>query len=105
MSSLQIVVSDWKPRRRGALHGFVTVSMPSGLILREVCVFATNGKIWASPPSRPMVGKDGKVLVGDDGKTKYSPLIEFISKAVRDRWSSSVVDALREAHPEALANE
>ena len=97
-----ITISDWKPRRKGALRGFVTVSMPSGMIVHAVCVFATNGKFWALPPSKPMVGRDGKVLVDDDGKTKYVPLIEFISKSVRDRWSEAVIAALLAAHPGAL---
>ena len=97
-----ITISDWKPMTRGTLRGFVTISIPSGMIVHEICVFATNGKFWASPPSRPMVGRDGKVLVGDDGKTKYSPLIEFVSKSVRDRWSEAVIAALLAAHPEAL---
>ena len=97
-----ITISDWKPLTRGTLRGFATVSMPSGMIVREVAVYVTNGKAWAKPPSRPMVGRDGKVLVGDDGKTKYSPLIEFISKSVRDRWSEAVIAALLAAHPGAL---
>ena len=101
MSSREIVVSDWKPLRRGALRGFVTATFPSGMLMHEICVFATNGKFWASPPSKPML-KDGKVLVDDNGKSKYAPLIEFISKAVRDRWSSSIVDALLAEYPEAL---
>ena len=103
MAQNQISISNWKPMNRGALRGFVTATFPSGMLMHEVCVFATSGRSWASPPSRPMV-KDGKTVVDDNGKTKYTPLIEFVSKAVRDRWSSSIVDALREAHPEALSD-
>ncbi|WP_114910734.1 hypothetical protein [Acidibrevibacterium fodinaquatile] len=105
MSSREIVVSDWKPLRRGTLRGFVTVSMPSGMIVREVSIGQSHGRAWAMPPSKPMIDRNGCVMLDDAGRRRYSPVIEFISKSVRDRWSSSVVDALREAHPEALANE
>ena len=98
-----VTISDWKPLRRGSLRGFATVSMPSGMTVHEVSIMQSNGRAWASPPSKPMI-KDGKTIVDDDGKTKYVPLIEFVSKSVRDRWSSSIVDALLAAHPEALGD-
>ena len=98
-----ITISDWKPLRKGSLRGFVTISMPSGMIVHEVSIMQSNGRAWASPPSKPMI-KDGKTLVDDNGKTKYVPLIEFISKSVRDRWSSAVIAALLAKHPEALAD-
>lgn len=41
--------------------------------------------------------KDGK------GKLRYSPIIEFASREIRDRWSSAVIEAMRATHPEALA--
>jgi hypothetical protein len=44
-----------------------------------------------------MVGKDDVALRGDDGR--YSPLIAFESRQVRDRFSLAVIDALRRAHP------
>ncbi len=56
----------------------------------------------ASPPSKPMVGRDGVALTDANGKVKYSPLVEFTSKEIRERFSSAVVEALRAAHPEAL---
>ena len=99
-----ITISDWKPRRKGALRGFVTATFPSGMTVHEVSIMQSNGRAWASPPSKPMI-KDGKTIVDDSGKTKYVPLIEFVSKSVRDRWSSSIVDALLAAFPEALADE
>ncbi len=104
MSALPILVSDWKPLRKGALRGFCIATLPSGMILHEISVFATNGKAWCSPPSKPMVGRDGKVIVGDNGKTKYVPLIEFVDRPTRDRFSDAIIAALLAAHPEALAD-
>jgi len=95
-------VTDWKPLNRGALLGFCTVTMPDGMVLREVAIMQTNTSIWASPPARPMVDKDGYVMTDDAGKRRYTAVVEFVSKEVRDRWSMAVIDALRATHPEAF---
>ena len=100
-----ITISDWRPLRKGALRGFASVSMPSGMQLREVSIMQSNGRAWASPPSKPMLDRDGHVMVDDAGKRRYSAIIEFASKETRDRWSAAVIVALREAHPEALGDE
>ncbi len=105
MSAIQIFVSDWRPLRKGALRGFVTATLPSGMILHEISVLETNGKAWCSPPSKPMVDRDGRVMLDDNGKRRYSPIIEFSSKEIRDRFSASVIAALLAAHPGALDDE
>jgi hypothetical protein len=102
MSSREIVVSDWKPLRRGTLRGFVTATLPSGLIMHEISVFVSNGRAWAMPPSKPMIDRNGCVMLDDAGKKRYSPLFEFASPEIRHRWSEAVVAALLAAHPEAL---
>ena len=100
-----ITISDWRPLRKGALRGFASVSMPSGMQLREVSIMQSNGRAWASPPSKPMIDRNGCVMLDDAGKRRYSAIIEFASKETRDRWSAAVIVALREAHPEALGDE
>ena len=100
-----ITISDWKPLTSGSLRGFVTISMPSGMIVREVAVYVTNGKAWAKPPSKPMIDRNGCVMLDAGGKRRYSPLFEFASTEIRTRWSSAVIAALLAAHPEALRDE
>ena len=100
-----ITISDWKPRRSGALRGFVTVTLPSGMILHEICVLETSGKAWCAPPSKPMLGRDGAHMLDANGKKQYSQIIEFTTKEIRDRFSAAVIAALLTAHPEALADE
>ena len=50
-----------------------------------------------------MIDRNGVVMIGDDGKRRFTPLIEFATREIRSRWSDSVVAALRAAFPEALA--
>ena len=96
------VATNWKPLRKGSLIGFVSVSMPSGITIHEISVLETNGKFWASPPSKPMIDRHGVVMIDDAGKRRYSALIEFADRDTRSRWSDSVVEALRIAEPAAL---
>ena len=101
MSTIQI--RDWRPLRKGSLVGFVKVELPSGMILNDVTVLSGDRGAWASPPSKPMIDRDGIAMKDANGKLKYSPVIEFASKEVRERFSNAVVEALRAKHPEALA--
>ncbi len=39
----------------------------------------------------------------DAGKIKYVAIVEFKDKPTRDRWSSAIIEAMRAAHPEVLA--
>ena len=100
--SLSFVATTWKPLRKGSLVGFVSITMPSGITIHEVSVLETNGKFWASPPSKPMIDRNGVVMIDDAGKRRYSALIEFVDRDTRSRWSNAVIEALRTAEPEAL---
>jgi hypothetical protein len=99
-----VTISDWKARESGSLVGFFTAGMPSGLSLSELMLHHRDGAWWISFPAKPMLGADGTALRDDRGKIRYSkPLIEFTSRAARDRFSEQVIDALRRAHPEVFA--
>lgn len=99
-----ITVSGWKPFDRNTMRGFCTVHLPSGMTLHDVAIHLSNGSWWASPASKPQLTRDGQAVKDDAGKIKYVPVVSFESKAVRDRFSASVIEALRAAHPEALGS-
>ena len=96
-----VVIEEWIQINRNTLLGFARARMPSGMILHDIGVYYKDGKVWASPAGRPMIGRDG-VVMRDGDKVKYLPVISFSSKQARDGWSAAVLAALREAHPEAL---
>ena len=96
-------ILDWRPKALNSLLGFAKVELPSGMILNDVTILTGAHGPWASPPSKPMVGRDGTVMKGDDGKVRYTPIVEFTSKEIRTRWSDSVIEALRAARPEVFA--
>lgn len=105
MANTVINVTDWKVRQSGTLRGFVSVHLPSGLTLHDVCVHARAGAWWISLWSKPML-QDGVVLREASGKVRYGPpLIAFASPEVRTRFAHEVIEALRRAQPELFAAE
>lgn len=97
-----IVVTDWKPMERNTLRGFARVRLPSGMVLHDVAIHQKNGSAWASPASKPTIDRDGAVLKDQNGKVRYTPIIDFTSRETRNRWSDAVIAAVRDAHPEVF---
>jgi hypothetical protein len=98
------VVEEFRALRQNSLRGFAKIRLPSGMILHDVAIHAGgDDKLWASPPSKAMLDREGHVLRDADGKVRYAPIIAFTTKEHRDRFSALVVDAVRETNPEALA--
>jgi hypothetical protein len=98
------VVEEFSALRRNNLRGFAKVRLPSGMVIHDVAIHAGgDNKAWASPPSKPMIDREGHVLCDPDGKVRYVPVIAFATKKHRDRFSAVIMNAVRETHPEALA--
>jgi hypothetical protein len=96
------VVEEFAPVTRNTLRGFARIRMPSGMIVADVAIHQRDGRAWASPPAKPMLGRDGSQMKGADGKALWTPIIAFVSRKVRDRWSDAVLAGLRACHSDAL---
>lgn len=92
----------WLPVPRNTLLGFAKVEFPSGLIINDVTILSGDRGPWAAPPSKVIAGRDGAIMKDDKGKVRYLPIIEFVSKEARNKWSDSVIEALRAAHPDVF---
>lgn len=97
-----VKILDWREMRRNSLLGFAKVELPSGMVISDVTILSGEHGPWASPPSKPMVGRDGAVLKDAAAKVKYQAIIEFASKDIRTRWSDAVIAAMKIAHPEVF---
>jgi hypothetical protein len=97
-----IIIRVFKPMERNMFRGFCTAKLPSGMVIADDTIHVSNGKVWASPPSKPMISREGAALKDASGKVRYQPIIEFRDKETRDRWSAAVIEALRQAHPEVF---
>jgi hypothetical protein len=98
-----VKIDNFKPVSAGALRGFADVTLPSGMVLHRCSLFAKGGKAWAGAPSKQVIGRDGTVQKTAEGKARYEPTVSFADRATQDRWSASVIEAVKLVHPEALA--
>lgn len=85
-------ILDFRAVEKGGLRGFVTVEMPSGMIIHDVAIFEKNGETWASPPRKARVDREGRPIARD-GKQLYAPMVSFKTKELRDKWSEAVCRA------------
>jgi hypothetical protein len=95
-------IEEFKPLSKNSLRGFAHVRMPSGVIFHDVSIHNSSGAWWASPASKPQINRDGMCLRGRDGKILYVPIVSFASRELREKFSNSIIEAMRTAHPEAL---
>jgi hypothetical protein len=95
-------VTNFRAIQAGALVGFADVALPSGMILHRCSIFAKDDRAWASPPSKPIIGRDGTAQRTSDAKVRYEPTVSFTDRWTAERWSTAVVEALRAEHPDVF---
>jgi hypothetical protein len=88
--------------QKNNLLGFAVVQMPSGMVLSDVGVHRQGDTYWASPASKPMLGRDGTQLKDASEKLRRTPIVSFKDKQARDKWSAAVIAALKEQKPAVL---
>lgn len=86
----------WRPKRKAALRGFVTVELPLiGLVL-DCAVLESAGRRWVHLPTKPRI---------EDGRHRRSargPVISWQDQALRDALSARLVAAVVAEDPEAF---
>lgn len=101
MQRMPLALLAFKPMSRNTLRGFADVRLGKALLIKEIPVHVSNGKAWASLPSKPVI-KDGRVATDDKGKVRYVPILEWADKESRDAFSEAVVDAVKADSPDAV---
>ena len=81
-----VLVSNWKVREKGVLRGFLSLTLPSGLVLNNYALCEKEGKRWIGLPSRQYKKADGSPA--------YMPLVEFATKEVRERFQLAALRAV-----------
>jgi hypothetical protein len=86
----------------GALRGFASIELPSGLQVQDCPILVGQNGPWAALPSKPVLDRDGR-HVETNGKRQYAALLKWRDRDLTNRWSAAVIELVRAAHPEALA--
>ncbi|MGC1485353.1 MAG: hypothetical protein WA789_16290 [Candidatus Acidiferrum sp.] len=79
-------VTNWKPFSKKSLRGFFTLTLPSGMVLHQCSYFVKGDSRWIGLPSQKFTKKDGTVT--------YTPMVEFTSREVADKFRDQAVAAL-----------
>ncbi len=58
-NKIAFMVSDFKPLEKATLRGVFTLSLPSGIQLREVMLHQRENSRWVALPGGPYVAADG----------------------------------------------
>jgi hypothetical protein len=89
------VASDWRARNRNTLKGFLTLTLPSGLALRECSYHEQGTKRWVGLPGRPQLDPDGRHRIDPaTGKKSYVAIVEVVGKEARERFQKAAVAAI-----------
>ena len=90
-----ITVCDWKPLENGSLRGFLTLTLPFGVVIHNCPLLEAGGRRWVGLPSRRYLTADSKV--------HYEPIIEFATRKAHrnfERTALEVVEAYLKARGE-----
>ena len=87
-----MTIEDWKPATgSGRRLGAFDLTMPSGMIIRGCSlVSGDQGK-------SDFVGLPQQTWTDRNGEKKYSPIIEFTDKSIREKFNVAVLQALSDA--------
>jgi hypothetical protein len=91
-------------RGTNSLKGFADVQLASGMILHDVQIHVRAATAWVMPSSREMIDRNGVVMRDDAGKKRWLEQVSFVDKETRTRFSDTVIEAMRLAYPDVLAN-
>jgi len=88
----------WTPHASGALLGFLSVELASGLILNDLRLMTGKNGYWITLPAVKQLDRDGQLRVDAAGKPIFNQLIEFRDRAA-DRFAEMVIALVRAADP------
>ena len=81
-----ITVSNWKPLDNQAMRGFLTLTLPSGLVIHNCHLIEAGGRRWVGLPARRFSTADGKV--------QYEPIIEFATRKAHHNFERAALEAV-----------
>ena len=76
-------VLDWKAHEKNTLQAFLSLSLPSGMILHGCSYHRRNDSRWIGVPSNKFTKADGSV--------SYTPIVEFTTDDAHRRFQQQAI--------------
>ena len=105
VGAMPVVLLGWKPVMRATLRGFADIRLGRALIIHEVSLHAKGESRWCGLPGKPQIDGAGNARRGPNGKSLYTPVLEWADRHAADAFSHSVLAAVLAEHPAALDGE
>jgi DNA-binding cell septation regulator SpoVG len=102
LAPCQPTLRKWTPRRSGALLGFASVELLSGMIVNELRIMTGKRGPWVAMPAQRQTDKDGRPRLDANGKPIYAQMIEFRDRATADRFGRTILDLVQRHQPEVF---
>jgi hypothetical protein len=99
---------SWKriDKAGSAVVGFAGIALPyrgGWLVVDDLPVLMTNGKVWAAWPGKPLLTREGAVArLPGTRKVHYVNILLWEGDGVSARFSQAVVDLVRQRDPGAF---
>src|SRR5215470_12419043 len=101
--SIQVLRWHPLPNATGIMLGFLDLELPSGIVINAAKLMrGPNGTHWIAMPSVRRLDKEGRPVLGEEGKPLFDQIVGFRDHEVRDRFRDQALEAIRRAYPEAL---
>jgi hypothetical protein len=84
----------------GALVGFCSVELASGMIVNDLRLMTGNNGPWVAMPTQKQFDRDGNPRLEANGKPIFNPFIEFRYRATSDGFSREIVEFIRAQYPD-----
>jgi hypothetical protein len=95
---------DFRPLAKGALRGLATLEPPIGLMINGIPILIGENGPWTSLPNKRQIGQDGRHKTDVNGKAQYTPVLSWRDRDLSDRFSTAVVELVRQGHPDARSD-
>jgi DNA-binding cell septation regulator SpoVG len=73
------------------------------MIIHDLRLMAGRNGPWVAMPGKPQLDRDGQPRLDANGRQTYSKIVEFRDRKTADKFRDQVMEAVRQQHPEALA--
>ena len=83
----EVEISDFRLLdKKNSLKAVFTATLPSGLVIHGLMLHERGDRRWIGLPSREYTDKGGE--------RQFSRIIEFVSRAVSDRFQAEMLEAV-----------
>jgi DNA-binding cell septation regulator SpoVG len=82
----ELLVTNWKAYEKNTLRAFLSLTLPSEIVIHNCALHQKGDARWIELPSRQYKKEDGTLA--------YSPLIEFANDDSRRRFQAAALAAV-----------